>query len=65
MACPELQQYANLEEEITDDVAVVLQDTFLAASEGGFVLSRARAGTSETPWSCAIPGGLATLSWNI
>ncbi|KAJ7043952.1 hypothetical protein C8F04DRAFT_1207163 [Mycena alexandri] len=64
MACPELQQYANLE-EATDGVAVVLQDTFLAASEGGFISSRTWEGTSETPWSCAIPGGLATLSWNI
>ncbi|KAJ7175711.1 hypothetical protein C8R46DRAFT_1079214 [Mycena filopes] len=64
MACPEAQQYLNPESD-ANATDVVLRDTFLAASEGGFISSRSRDGLSETTWSCAIPGSLATLRWKL
>ncbi|KAJ6557333.1 hypothetical protein DFH09DRAFT_1163812 [Mycena vulgaris] len=67
IACPETRQYTHpaAADAGPDGVAHIFHDTFLAGSEGGFVWSRAQQGQSEAPWSCAIPGGLATLSWGI
>lgn len=51
-----------------DAHTVVLPDTFLAASENGFMVDRrvddASAGPREGPWLCKIPGGLFELQWN-
>ncbi|KAJ7758552.1 hypothetical protein DFH07DRAFT_818510 [Mycena maculata] len=64
MACPEMRQYTHAE-GADEGIAHVFHDTFLAGSEGGFISSRSQEGDSETPWSCAVPGGLATLSWRM
>ncbi|KAH9829639.1 uncharacterized protein C8Q71DRAFT_717897 [Rhodofomes roseus] len=45
-----------------DAETMVLEDTFLTASENGFLISR-RA-TDERPWMCKAPGGIAELGWN-
>ncbi|TFK69551.1 hypothetical protein BDN72DRAFT_840280 [Pluteus cervinus] len=37
-----------------------LENTFVAASENGFVLSR----REEAPWLCAVPGSVASLEWS-
>ncbi|KAJ7459710.1 hypothetical protein FB451DRAFT_1045736 [Mycena latifolia] len=65
IACPETRQYTHPSPvvEVSDGIAHIFHDTFLAGSEGGFISSRSQDGESEDPWSCAIPGGLATLSW--
>ncbi|KAK7048230.1 hypothetical protein R3P38DRAFT_2868125 [Favolaschia claudopus] len=60
-ARPSMEQSSALP-ELSSDV-LVLDDTFLAASEGGFILSRSEKGKGEAAWSCAIPGSLATLQW--
>jgi len=64
MACPETLQDTH-SAKVGDDVAHIYHDTFLAASEGGFIFSRAEEGRSEAPWNSAIPGSLATLSWTM
>jgi hypothetical protein len=45
------------------DDAIYLPDTFLAASENGFSLSRSQGGVSEGAWRCTVAGGLAGLEW--
>ncbi|KII96207.1 hypothetical protein PLICRDRAFT_663471 [Plicaturopsis crispa FD-325 SS-3] len=55
---------AELHTEVSSsgaDDTRVLANTFLAASENGFSLSRGK----EAAWRCAIPGGLAGLSWSL
>ncbi|KAH9917967.1 uncharacterized protein B0H18DRAFT_883271 [Fomitopsis serialis] len=44
---------------------VILEDTFLTASENGFVVDRhAPGGTErEQPWMCKLPGAVAELRW--
>ncbi|KAI0720299.1 hypothetical protein C8T65DRAFT_634070 [Cerioporus squamosus] len=42
---------------------VILQDTFVAASENGCIVSRAEGGKSERPWKCSVPGSLVGLRW--
>ena len=42
-----------------EDTVTVLEDTFLAASENGFMLSR----EDEIAWTCVTPGAQARLSW--
>lgn len=44
---------------------VVLEDTFLAASENGFVLDRCGIDgkADEHPWTCKVPGGVVELQW--
>jgi hypothetical protein len=42
----------------------LLPDTFLAASENGFLLSRNQEGISEGAWRCTVAGGLAGLEWS-
>ena len=37
----------------------VLEDTFVAASENGFVLRRG----DEATWTCIAPGAQARLTW--
>ena len=45
------------------DDDIILNDTFLAASEKGVVLSPPldNVKTREDAWVCSLPGGLATL----
>ncbi|KAJ6512124.1 hypothetical protein C8R47DRAFT_1034095 [Mycena vitilis] len=62
ITCPESRRYTH-STDVADDAAHIFQDTFLAGSEEGFITSRSRGGTSETPWSCSITGSLASLSW--
>ncbi|KAN0127973.1 hypothetical protein V8E53_014227 [Lactarius tabidus] len=50
--------FAPLEEEGGDDVTV-LEDTFVAASENGFMLRRG----DEAAWTCIAPGAQASLTW--
>ncbi|KAF8073476.1 hypothetical protein FPV67DRAFT_749080 [Lyophyllum atratum] len=38
-----------------------LQDTFVAASENGFLLSRPQ----EKVWTCTVPGSVASLEWSV
>jgi len=42
-----------------EDTVTVLEDTFLAASENGFMLSR----EDEMAWTCISPGAQARLHW--
>ncbi len=42
-----------------EDTVTVLEHTFLAASENGFVLSR----DAEIAWTCIAPGAQARLAW--
>ena len=42
-----------------EDTVTVLEDTFLAASENGFMLSRG----DEMAWTCITPGAQARLAW--
>jgi hypothetical protein len=42
-----------------EDTVTVLEHTFLAASENGFVLSR----EAEMAWTCIAPGAQARLAW--
>jgi hypothetical protein len=42
-----------------EDTVTVLEDTFLAASENGFMLSR----EDEKAWTCVTPGAQARLAW--
>ena len=42
-----------------EDTVTVLEDTFLAASENGFMLSR----EDEMTWTCITPGAQARLAW--
>lgn len=42
-----------------DDDVVVLEDTFVAESENGFMLSR----EGEATWTCIAPGAQARLTW--
>ena len=49
---------APLAEEQEEDVAV-LEDTFVAASENGFMLRRG----DEVKWTCIAPGAQARLTW--
>ncbi|KAJ7935472.1 hypothetical protein B0H13DRAFT_1854135 [Mycena leptocephala] len=65
IACPTTRQYTHSTEASADGVVHIFHDTFLAGSEGGFISSRSEEGTSEVPWSCAIPGSLATLTWEM
>ncbi|KAH9933271.1 hypothetical protein B0H21DRAFT_84025 [Amylocystis lapponica] len=50
-----------------DGGAIVLDGTFLAASENGFVVDRpTRSGENaeaEQSWRCTVPGGSVTLAW--
>ncbi|KAJ7644250.1 hypothetical protein FB45DRAFT_897343 [Roridomyces roridus] len=46
-----------------DEGVQVFEGTYLAGSEGGFILSRSEEGKSETPWNCTVPGGLGMLTW--
>jgi hypothetical protein len=62
LACPEAPQDTGFPEP-ADEGVQIFDDTFLTASEGGFILSRAKEGRSEAPWSSAIRGSLATLNW--
>ncbi|KAJ7212274.1 hypothetical protein GGX14DRAFT_448494 [Mycena pura] len=64
VVCPEMRHYEH-HDGSADDIEHVLPNTFLAGSESGFIVSRVQNGTGESPWTCSIPGGLATLSWNI
>lgn len=45
---------------------VVLEDTFLAASENGFLIDRCvpDGKSDECPWTCKVPGGVAELRWS-
>ncbi|KAJ7071853.1 hypothetical protein B0H15DRAFT_793254 [Mycena belliarum] len=67
LACTETRQYthASATEEVSGGIAHIFHNVFLAGSEGGFISSRSQDGSSEAPWSCTIPGGLASLSWPI
>lgn len=48
-----------------DEHVTVLQGSFLATSENGFVVSRARDGEPcERPWNSTVVGGHATIHWN-
>ena len=49
---------APLVEEQEEDV-IVLGDTFVAASENGFMLRRG----DGTTWTCIAPGAQARLTW--
>ena len=42
---------------------IVLEDTFLAASENGFIIDRyvPDGKTGGRPWTCKVTGGLAEL----
>ncbi|KAI0832598.1 hypothetical protein BC628DRAFT_1499376 [Trametes gibbosa] len=42
---------------------VVLEDTFVAASENGSIVSRSSQGISERSWKCAVPGATMGLEW--
>ena len=42
-----------------DDGVMVLEDTFVAASENGFMLSRG----DEAMWTCIAPGAQVRLTW--
>ncbi|KAN0114252.1 hypothetical protein V8E52_006902 [Russula decolorans] len=42
-----------------EDTVTVLEDTFLAASENGFMISR----EDEMAWTCITPGAQARLVW--
>ncbi|KAF8133908.1 hypothetical protein EV363DRAFT_1324918, partial [Boletus edulis] len=62
---PEMNPTASLGNEIADDSVAdsdhsVVPNTFLAASENGFTLSRGAQG----PWKCVVPGARTGLSWN-
>ena len=47
-----------LVDEEKEDV-MVLEDTFVAASENGFMLRRG----DEAMWTCIAPGAQARLTW--
>ena len=49
---------APLADEEEGDVTV-LEDTFVAASENGFVLRRG----DEATWTCIAPGAQSRLTW--
>ncbi|OJT13297.1 hypothetical protein TRAPUB_10063 [Trametes pubescens] len=53
----------SISEEVEDHGATVLEDTFLAASENGCIVSRSADGESERPWKCAVPGATMGLQW--
>ena len=44
---------------------IVLEDTFLAASENGFILERCvpDGKADEHPWTCKVPGDVVELQW--
>jgi hypothetical protein len=50
---------ATLVEEGDNDDVTVLEDTFVAGSENGFMLRRG----AEATWTCIAPGAQARLTW--
>jgi hypothetical protein len=48
-----------VEEGDNDDGGTILEDTFVAASENGFMLRRG----DEATWTCIAPGAQARLTW--
>ncbi|TFY73718.1 hypothetical protein EWM64_g10294 [Hericium alpestre] len=46
------------------DEVQVIEGTFVASSENGFLLSRCEDGIAEPTWKCTAPGGLARLTWS-
>jgi len=53
------QSESTLAGQGDDDTVTVLEETFLAASENGFMLSR----DAEIAWTCTTPGAQARLAW--
>ena len=49
---------APLVDEQEEDI-MVLEDTFVAASENGFMLKRG----GEATWTCIAPGAQARFTW--
>jgi len=41
----------------------VLNNTFIAASENGVILSEGNS-SMNVPWTCTVPGGRITLTWD-
>ena len=41
----------------------VLSNTFIAASENGVILSEGNSALNM-PWTCTVPGGRITLTWD-
>ncbi|KAI9451105.1 hypothetical protein BJY52DRAFT_1125436 [Lactarius psammicola] len=61
VASPQVSDDATalVEEEGDDDGVTVVEDTFVAASENGFMLKRGR----EATWTCIAPGAQVRLTW--
>jgi hypothetical protein len=61
VAAPQVGDHAAVlvEEGDNDDEVTVLEDTFVAASENGFMLRRG----DEATWTCIAPGAQARLTW--
>jgi hypothetical protein len=59
VAAPQVGEHAVPVEEGDDDEVTVLEDTFVAASENGFMLRRG----DEATWTCVAPGAQARLTW--
>ena len=44
---------------------IILSNTFIAASENGIILSEGNSAIDAyAPWTCSVPGGRATLTWD-
>ncbi|KZT09087.1 uncharacterized protein LAESUDRAFT_712239 [Laetiporus sulphureus 93-53] len=58
---------ANMSPSVTsDDTTIVLEDTFLAATENGLLIDRYKwqLGTfRERPWLCRVPGAVMNMCW--
>jgi hypothetical protein len=60
VAAPQVGDHAAVPvEKGDDDEVTVLEDTFVAASENGFMLRRG----DEATWTCIAPGAQARLTW--
>ncbi|KAH9850756.1 hypothetical protein C2E23DRAFT_759541 [Lenzites betulinus] len=58
----EMEPPALSDDPAVDDT-IVLENTFLAASENGSIVSRSSGGVSERSWKCSIPGATMGLEW--
>ncbi|KAI6123934.1 hypothetical protein EV401DRAFT_2069152 [Pisolithus croceorrhizus] len=61
----ETEPSPSSQESYPGTCGTALFDSFIAASENGIVLSSGNSFTAKnTPWTCTVPGGRITLSWD-
>lgn len=60
---------AQLPTDLQDEATHILPNMFLASSENGFTLGQPGSEGAgyqwETPWTCTVPGGSATVAINV